>query len=180
LKYFLDDKGFTLVEIAVVAAIVAFLSTVIIINFSRTRIRLEESMNFLTSQIRIAQTDAVSSTKYNSYNPCGYGIHYVDSTHFALYVGPNASTTNCQSINRNYGALEDVLLNNQTFQDARIQFKGSFNDIFFEPPDPKTYLNNSASLNQAPQTITIGVSGTNCPTSCKSIYVYPSGKIDVQ
>jgi len=180
LKYFSDKKGFTLIEILVVAGIIGFMSTSIIVNFSRNRINLQESYGFLTSQIRIAQSDAVSSTKYNNYNPCGYGVHYIDSTHFALYAGPNATISNCQSINRNYSSLEDALLKSQTFQDARIQFKSPFQDIFFEPPDPKTYLNNDASLNQAPQAITIGVTGTTCPTDCKTIYIYPSGKIDVQ
>lgn len=180
MKHFSDNKGFTLVEIAVVAAIIGFMSTAIIVSFSRNRIRIEESSGLLTSQIRIAQTDAVSSSKYNNYNPCGYGIHYIDSTHFALYIGPNATTTNCQAQNRNYTANQDSLLTAQTFQDPRIQFMGSFQDIFFEPPDPKTYLNNNASLNQPPQAITIGVAGTACPTDCKTIYVYSSGKIDVQ
>ena len=175
-----NSDGFSLVEIAVVAAVVGFLTTAIIVNFSRTRTNLDESVNFLASQVRIAQTEAVSSARYNNYNPCGYGIHYIDGATFARYVGPNASTANCQAINRNYSAGEDALLQPQKFQDSRIEFKSSFNDIYFEPPDPKTYLNDSSALNQAPIAITVGRVGTNCPTNCKTIYVYPSGKIDVQ
>src|SRR3989344_3419397 len=173
-------RGFTLVEAVVVAGIIAFMATSIIINFSRSRVRLEESTGFLTSQIRIAQTEAVSSTKYNNLNRCGYGIHYIDATHFALYAGPDSSTTTCAATNRNFQSNEDALLATQTFQDSRIQFMSSFLDFYFEPPDPKTYLNNNSALNQAPLTITIGLAGTTCPTNCKTVYIYPSGKIDVQ
>ncbi len=167
-------------EIVVVAAIIGLMSTIMISNFSRTRVRLEESTGLLTSQIRLAQTEAVSSSKYNNYNPCGYGIHYIDANHFAIYIGPNASTVDCQTINRNYSSNEDSLRSSVTFQDQRIEFASSFNDIFFEPPDPKTYLNNNSSLNQAPQSITIKLNTSTCPTNCKTIYIYPSGKIDVQ
>ncbi len=162
------------------AALVAFMSVVLISKFSRSRIHVQEALALLSSQIRIAQTEAVSSAKRNNYIPCGYGVHYIDATHFTLYAGPNAATTTCQSINRNYQALEDTLISTPRFQDSQVQFKSSFADVFFEPPDPKTYIDNNASLNQGPVIITIGVAGTACPTDCKSLYIYPSGKIDVQ
>jgi prepilin-type N-terminal cleavage/methylation domain-containing protein len=175
------EKGFTLVEMAVVAAIIGFLGTLIIINFSRSRIDVVQGANLTLSTIRAAQTKAIASTAYGGHSVCGYGIHYDAGTQkITTYVGPNSSTSNCSTINTNYQSSEDTILSYQTFTDSRIEVKSAFNDIFFVPPDPKTYLNNNASLNQSPITIQIGVTGTTCPTNCKTIYVYPSGKIEAQ
>ena len=175
-----DNRGFTLIEMIAVAGIIAFISTILLTQFSRSRIDLTQGTNFFTANVRSAQINAVASTKYNGYNSCGYGIHYIDANHFALYAGPNASSTTCSTINRNYQSNEDTLFSAQTFPDNRIHFTISFSDIFFEPPDPKTYLNNSAALNQAPIGISICQVGGSCPQNCKTVYVYPSGKIEVQ
>ena len=163
---------------AVVAAIIGIMSTIIIINFSRTKIDLDLSTNIVTSSIREAQSKAISSAQYAGYNPCGYGIHYIDATHYAIYVGPNASITDCASTNKNYQSSEDTITTTQTFTETNVQFMSAFNDIYFVPPDPTTYLDNSSSLNQSPIQITVGVTGTTCPQQCQSIYVYPSGKIE--
>jgi type II secretory pathway pseudopilin PulG len=165
---------------AVVAAIIGFLSTTLIINFSRTRIDIDQSANLVMSTIRQAQTKAVASATFNGYNPCGYGVHYVSPTQIAIYAGPNATTTDCSGINKNYQIVEDTIIQTQSFTDSEIQFTGGFDDIFFQPPDPKTFLNDNASLNQAPIGIQVGPTGGACPTNCKTIYVYPSGKIESQ
>ena len=176
-----SQAGFTLVEMVVVAAIIGFLSTTLIINFSRTRIDIDQSANLVVASIREAQTRAVSSTIYGGYNPCGYGIHYISSLQFAIYVGQNASAVDCSSVaNKNYIPETDSLLPPISFTDTKIQFMEPFNDIFFVPPDPKTYLDNNASLNQAPITIHVGPIGGSCPTNCRTILVYPSGEIESQ
>ena len=180
-KYSSSTAGFSLIEMLVVVAIIAFLSASLILNFSRTRIDIEQSANLIMATIREAQSKTVSSTVYNGYNPCGYGIHYVSSNQLAIYVGPNAaSPTNCLTINKNYQIGEDAVIKTQTFTDLQVEIKNSFNDIFFLPPDPKTYLNNNASLNQSPITIQIGPVGGTCPTNCRTISIYPSGKIESQ
>jgi len=174
------QAGFTLIEMLVVAAITGFITTTLVVNFSKARLDLTRAGNVVLSVVREAQTNAMSSVKYNNFNPCGYGIHYIDLTHYAIYSGPNAATTTCANINHNYQLGQDALLPVQAFGEGRVQFMNSFSDIFFEPPDPKTYLNNDASLNQSPILITIGETGGTCPQNCKTIYVYPSGKIELQ
>lgn len=173
-----NTKGFTLIEILVVAAIAGFMATTIIINFSRARLDLAETAGILVSDIRNAQLQAASSVKYGGVLRCGYGIRYIDTVSYAVYVGPSTASTDCTVQNRNFGA-EDTIISTKNFLDTRVEFKNSFNDIFFEPPDPKTYLNNNAALGLS-QTITIGKINGACPSNCKTITVYTSGKIDIQ
>jgi len=165
----------------VVGAIIAFVSVLLILNFSRARLDVDQNANLVMATIREAQSKTVSSAVYNGYNPCGYGAHYISPTQFAIYVGPNAaSPTDCTTINKNYSAGEDTIIETQTFTDSRIGIKSPFNDIFFLPPDPKTYLNNNYSLNQSPITIQIGPIGEACSSNCRTVSVYPSGKIESQ
>ena len=174
----LSWAGFTLIEILVVAGIAGFIATTVIINFSRTRLDLNETANILVSDMRNAQAQAASSVKYGGVLRCGYGIRYIDSVSYAVYAGPSTASTDCTAQNRNFGA-EDIVSSTKNFLDTRVEFKSSFNDIFFEPPDPKTYLNNNAALGLS-QIITIGKINGSCPSNCKTIIIYTSGKIDVQ
>lgn len=173
-----SSKGFSLIEMLVVAGIIGILSSAIILNFSRSRFDINQSTSLTKATIRFAQAKSVASTLYNGFNPCGYGITRIDATRIAVYVGPNAATNNCATINKNYQAGRDIILTYQKFSDTRIEFKNNFSDIFFLPPDPKTYLNNDGTSSNTPLIITVGVAGTNCPTNCKNVYVYPSGKIE--
>lgn len=177
-----DQRGFTIVEILVVTAIIGFLSTSLILNFSRSRINVEQNTNLVIATIREAQSKTVSSTIYNDYNPCGYGIHYVSPTQIAIYVGPDAATANpsCSTMDKRYDINRDSILLTRTFTDPRVEIKAPFKDIFFLPPDPKTYLDNDASLNGSPVNIQIGVTGENCAENCRTITIDPSGKIESQ
>ncbi|HZZ99216.1 MAG TPA: prepilin-type N-terminal cleavage/methylation domain-containing protein [Candidatus Paceibacterota bacterium] len=175
-----SQSGFTLVEMMVVVAIMGILGVALITNFSRSRVDLTISVNELKSSIRQAQNEAISSKKFGGYNPCGYGIHYVDSTHYAIYVGPDSADNDCSSIDHNYSSSEDSLLETKSFTNPSVQFVGTFKDVFFVPPDPKTYLNDDADLSQAPVTMTIGTASSCSAGSCSSVYVYPSGNVDTQ
>lgn len=164
----------------VVAAIIGFMTTILVVNFSRTRVNLDQNTAIFVSAIREAQSQALSSAAYAGYHPCGYGIHYVDSTRYAIYVGPNAATTPCGPIDKNYDPIEDDLLTTYTISNPQVRFKSSFADIFYMPPNPTTYLDNDSSLNQAPLTVTLGVVDTACPAQCQTVSVYPSGNVEVQ
>lgn len=175
-----SDKGFTLVEVLVVAAITGFISTFMLLNFQRSRIDLTLSTNEVIGSLRSAQTRSLASTQYDtgtgSKIRCGYGIHYINPASYAMYVGPDAASVDCSTLNKNYDGADSIIQTN-IFTDARVEFKSPFNDIFFEPPDPKTYLNNDSTLGLPPQAITLGKIGGTCPNDCKTINVYTSGKI---
>jgi prepilin-type N-terminal cleavage/methylation domain-containing protein len=183
----MKKNGFTLVELLVVAGITGFITTFIIINFNRNKVDLNSELNILISKIRLAQTKTVTSTRFNNSIRCGYGIRYIDNKSYRLYVGENASVLNCASQNKDYNPVandldRDISLEIVKFTDPRIEFKTIFRAIYFEPPDPKTFIiDNGGTVHNEPNYslgITIGKVGGVCPNDCKTIYVFTSGKIE--
>lgn len=176
-----NKSGFTLVEVAVVATITGIITAAMILNFQRSRIDLTLSANEFIENVRSAQSRALASARYNSgMGPkirCGYGIRYVSPTSYSMYVGPDSSSVDCSTLDRNYDGTDTIIMT-RVFTDARVEFKSPFNDIFYEPPDPKTYINNDPSLTLPPQAITIGKTGGTCPNDCRTTNVYTSGKIE--
>ncbi len=178
-NFFENSSGFTLVELLVVAAITGVISTFMLINFQRTRVDLTENASIIIADLRATQNKALASTKYNSGSGqkirCGYGVHYINPTSYSIYVGPDASSNNCPSLNRNLDGA-DTTATTKKFENNKVEFKAIFSDIFWEPPHPYTYINNSSS--SASITITIGKRGGTCPQDCKTINVSTSGKIE--
>lgn len=175
----MSDEGFSLIEVLVVAAITGIVSTFMLLNFQRTRLDLNESSGVVIADLRATQNKALASTKYNSGSGskirCGYGVHYVDLTSYSIYTGPDASSNNCPSLNRNLDGADTTVIT-KNFGNEKVEFKAVFSDIFWEPPHLYTYINNSsvsASIN-----ITIGKKGGVCPQDCKTINVSTSGKIE--
>ena len=173
------NRGFTLIEVLVVAAITGIISTFMLLSFQRTRPDLNASGSIILSDIRATQSKALASTKYDSGSGskirCGYGIHYIDPTSYSVYAGPDASSDNCKSLNRNLDGT-DTTIATKNFADEKVEFKTVFSDIFWEPPHPYTYINNSSV--SASITITIGKKGGGCPEDCKTINASTSGKIE--
>jgi prepilin-type N-terminal cleavage/methylation domain-containing protein len=188
------EKGFTLIEILVVIGITGLVTVFLLKNFSRSQQDLDRVAQAVVAGIRDAQARAGGSRQYQSTYRCGYGIHAVSSTEIDIYVGPNATTANCATENRNYDVndtinlallppiritVPTVVVNSDSTPYAPIPY---FPDIFFEPPNPSTYINNSASLSATPARILLTIVGTNCSNvaDCRAICISPSGQIDVQ
>lgn len=173
------NRGFTLIEVLIVAGITGFITTFMIINFQRTRIDLNESSNVFVADLRATQSKALASAKYDSGAGrkirCGYGVHYVSPTSYSIYTSPDASSNNCKSLNRNLDGADATVIT-KNFGNAKVEFKVTFSDIFWEPPHPYTYINNSSS--SASIDITIGKKGGACPQDCKTVNVSTSGKIE--
>ena len=173
-----NTSGFTLIEVVVYAALMGIFSTVILLNLMGAQTNssvLERASAAIISDFRRAQNLTIAGLNFQGSSVCGYGIHYLSPDSYLLYAGGGST---CSSANRNYQNGQDLDMQTIKITESNVKFKASFNDIFFEPPDPKTYLNNNASLSGAPIVITVGFENQNCPTGCKTITIFPSGKID--
>lgn len=181
------NKGFTLIEVVIVAGITGFITTFLLINFSRTRTNLAEETSVLISKIRIAQTKTVSSVQVNNSIRCGYGVRYINSQSYAVYAGENAGVFDCSTQDKDYNPTDgnpdtDTDIEIVNFLDTRTEFKAAFRAIYFEPPDPKTFIIDSGgTIHNEPNYdfgITIGKIGGTCPQDCKTISISTSGKIE--
>jgi prepilin-type N-terminal cleavage/methylation domain-containing protein len=178
------NAGFTLIEVLVVTAIIATLSVALFFNFgtmARNRTARSQVASVIVSDIRRAQSMALSGARFNGNVFCGYGIHYVDHITYLLYAGADEGLPQCQNANHNYQAGTDSVVQIQKLINQNMEFRSSFSDIFFESPDPKTYINNSALLTNPPTTINIQrLNQQNCGgQSCAKIEVYTSGQINL-
>ena len=184
------QRGFTLLEVAIVASITGFITTFMLINFTRTRINFAEEINIFTSKFRVAQTKAVASTRFNGFIRCGYGVRFINNQSYAVYAGENASVLDCATQNKDYNPVggnpnTDGDIEIVNFSNTKIEFKTVFRAIFFEPPDPQTFIIDSGgavhNVNDEPSYslgVTVGKIGGTCPQDCKTINIFTSGKIE--
>jgi type II secretory pathway pseudopilin PulG len=80
LSKFSNEKGLTLIEILVTSSLIVFMTTLLLRNFSTTRLNLNNLANVVASDIRLAQQVALSSHQFQGpadpapRNRCGYGF----------------------------------------------------------------------------------------------------------
>lgn len=204
-NYFLkfsNEKGLTLIEVLLTTSILVYFS-LLLINLSSSKLYLKETANAIVSDIRSAQTKTISSVLFDRVNGnspaepdgipdivCGYGVHRISDTTYSIYVAPSpnlANNNDCSTLNRNYTTsgnaryVRDEVLVTKTLFSNKLVFKNLFTDVFFEPPNPLTYINNNSSLSNGPARITIGPSSATCSsTTCMSVCVYPSGVVEAK
>lgn len=171
-------NGFTLVEVLVSISIIGILSVVILLNYrtGQNQASLTRSAAALETSIRNAQDLAASASEFGGSIPCGYGLRYVDSRNYSLYAGA-ADAANCQASNHNFQAGTDAVYEDAKIIEPRVVFKNSFPDIFFEPPDPATYINNNRSIGVS---TVIDLCLESDPSVCRSLTVDTAGRISIQ
>ncbi|MBX4211375.1 MAG: prepilin-type N-terminal cleavage/methylation domain-containing protein [Candidatus Yanofskybacteria bacterium] len=195
----MNSRGFTLIEVLVVTSIIALMSGFLITSFSRSRVDLNHTVTVLVGEIRDTQSRAVASSTFRHTSEgllapvarCGYGITPNTATQFYVYAGANAENplTNCTTQNKDYGDPPDKIVRTVILPDPKVELKKAitgffpryFYDVFYEPPDPKTYIDNNATPGITPAALVLGPVGTDCQTSpsqCKVICLYVSGKIE--
>jgi len=173
------SKGFTLVEVLVTIFIIGFLGAAILLNFrtGQDQASLTRAAAGLETSIRNAQDLAVSSQEFGGSLPCGFGLHYVDNINYYLYAGRLGGAANCQASNHNFQLGIDEIYGNAKIIEQRVLFKNSFSDIFFEPPDPTTYVNDSRAFGVS---TTIELCLESNLSICRNLTVDTAGRIITQ
>jgi len=172
-------KGFTLIELLVVAFIISFFSINLLSDYwkSQERARLSRAAVFFENQLRRVSNLAIASSEIQGVIPCGYGISYVNNKKFRIYAGRLGGATSCEVTNHNFESSIDLILETVSLIEPEVVFKVNFPAIFFEPPDPKIYINNNSS---------IGVSSAidfcleEDLNQCKTLTVDTAGRIIIQ
>lgn len=178
------NKGFTIIELLIVTAIIATFSVVLVLNFRsspKNQVARSQTAAVIVSDIRRIQSMASAGSRFQGNVVCGYGIHYVSNVSYVLYAGVlDGAATRCQDTNHNYQVGIDLIVETKNLINSNMEIRSSFPDAIFEPPDPKTYINNSALLSGPPTNIIVQLKGqVDCSgTSCTWISIWPSGKID--
>ncbi|TSC74030.1 MAG: hypothetical protein G01um101444_390 [Parcubacteria group bacterium Gr01-1014_44] len=173
-----NSGGFTLVEVLMYAILAGFFSVFLLLNLGGSQTNsavLERASLAVISDFRRAQNLSIFGSTFQGGQVCGYGLHYLTPDSYLIYAGGEAV---CSTANRNYQGGSDFTVQTVKIVESHIQFKSPFDDVFFEPPDPKIFINNFFSSSAAPLAISIGFKNQGCPAGCKTITIFPSGKID--
>ena len=157
-------------------AILALLSGFLVLNFrasgTSANARLQTAY-VVIADIRDAQARAIAGTQYEGSSVCGYGVHYSDPMQYVLFA--RLKTASCPSVPQTYQP-GDAIVATKKLVNTRMSISTPFSDIYFELPDPKTYIggNNGAGLST-----TISIIVTSPLSSATVISVSTSGKIDI-
>ena len=176
IKKYYNSKGFTLIETMTVVAVISVISVIMLANYnsSQKHQMLQRAVRQLAGDVRRAQNMAMASTKQGTLVPYGYGIyiHRVQSsTSYILFADSNN--------NKRRDAGSDIDVETINFS-SRVEIanaspSGPIN-IFFEPPDPTTYINGKSDIGEKAQII-LTVQGISVT---KSITVKTSGQIEIE
>ena len=176
------EAGFTLIELMVTAGITVVITGLLVANFSRTRVDLNRATISVTDGIREAQSLALTGAAVRGMSRCGYGVHFTASG-FIVYAGPESSAVDCATQDRNYDPT-DTIIRSASLANAGLEIVLPADDIFFEPPDPTTYLNGTSSPTGSAviyvRRLNAGCSGLRSVPDCRVIVVSGTGRIQTQ
>ena len=148
------NRGFTLIEMLVVSAIIVIIMGIVIFNigFERQNSALLRSAQKLSLDLRRAQSFALSSKIFKTLGiPCGWGAHFngVSSDNYIIFADL-AINQNCSDRDfiRAANGSEDFETVNLESGITVSSLSGGLSDIVFTPPDPViTFIPNQASVN---------------------------------
>ena len=167
------SKGFTLIEMLVVSAIIVVITGIVIFNIGaeRQNSALFRSAQKLSLDLRQVQSFAISSKVFKTSGvPCGWGAHFngVSSKSYVIFADL-AVNQNCSDRDfiRAANGSEDLETVNLESGITVSNLSGGLTDVIFTPPDPTvtfTPAQTSAIVtlinkNSATRAITINKTG---------------------
>jgi len=184
------NKGFTLIELIVVIAIIGILSTVFLTNYrgGNELFSLKRSAHQLAQDIRRVEENGTASKEFKGEFQGGYGIYleegsnqyiiFVDCNGDEKYNGPTVACDDCTggscSKNKFTEEVETLLFEEGVSVSTIVpSFSGNLY-IIFTPPDPTVTFNPDAE--EVLINIQTQVSGD---IETKTVYVNKSGLISV-
>jgi len=185
----IKEKGFTLVEMLVVLAVMAVLSAVVIANFPQVRLQfaLSRSAYEFAQTIRKAQNLAISSVEYKDNNGVtrqisGYGV-FVDTGSF---LGNKKYIIYADTYpgNQQYDGLDyivetvDLAANEQGVVVKEVHHTpGKGASINFTPPNPVTTL---TQLNAGESSVEVVFALESNLNQTKTVFINQSGLVEVK
>jgi len=146
-------KGFTLLELMIVIAIISIMSVVGIVSLNNTRCfsKLKSAQEEVSATLKTAQNDALQG-KAQSNEVCGYGFRFINSQQYEIFYNKlDSSLSNCNVQNNNPAYLHyrsDSVVSDGPFQLPKgttlISPAAGNTELFFDIPHANVFNNSGA------------------------------------
>jgi prepilin-type N-terminal cleavage/methylation domain-containing protein len=153
------QAGFTLIEMLVVIFIIAILSALLFANYKtgQKKYTLIQASQQAVSNIRKAQNMAISGTDIVGTSYYGFGVFFNrNDNYYIIYADKNGNSSyqpSDDSMIETINLAGKVIINSTSPVASKL-------DVFFESPNPTTYINGS-SADGLTGTVTFTFEGTS-------------------
>lgn len=166
--------GFSMIELLVVMFIISLISAVAIANYrgGQRKYVLTQAVQKLVSDIRKAQNMALSGFDIaGAYY--GYGVYLEEgNSYYIIYGDVNGNSTYQPADD----VIEEVSLFPQGVEVASVSTAAGKMSIFFEPPQPTTYINGDSAPGLS-GTISLKVTNSSL---FKTVQITTAGLVEVE
>ena len=165
-------RGFTLIEIMAVIAIISIMTAILLVSFDGTKkqTNLDNASRQFVTDLSFLQKSALSGTVPPGVtgSVCGHGLHRTNSGGYQFFVIEKSKVSNCTGAYlRTYDSSRGSIYGTKVFEKG-VALENSAQDLYFEVPHAKVYYNNSIA--NAPYTLSLdGESLSVCVTASGEI-----------